>query len=275
MARLDEQDKMVTAGMGGVLAEQEDPTSLRRVLDVGCGTGGWLLETAKHYPRIERLVGADISSKMMEYAREKAKAQSLEGRVAFQTMDALRVLEFPDAYFDLVNQRFGVSWVRTWDWKKLLLEYQRVTRPGGIIRMTEASVSYESSSPALTRLNELLQETFYRSGRLFTDSPEGLTGELVGLLRVHGITDVKSRVHAIVHHAGTPSGQGLYEDIARLFRVSLPFMQKWIKIPGDYEEIYQQALREMQEPGFVARGYPLTVWGIRSYGPVPLMRGLM
>ena len=33
------QDKMLTAEMGGVLPELSDPTQLRRVLDVGCGTG--------------------------------------------------------------------------------------------------------------------------------------------------------------------------------------------------------------------------------------------
>ena len=45
--RLEIQDQMVTAGMGGVLPERADPTVLQRVLDVGCGTGGWLIETAQ------------------------------------------------------------------------------------------------------------------------------------------------------------------------------------------------------------------------------------
>ena len=136
VTRLEIQDKMITAGMGGVLPELADPTSLRRVLDVGCGTGGWLIEMAKIYPTIEKLVGADISGKMMEYARTQAAAQQLDRRVEFQTMDALRMLEFPLSSFDLVNQRLGASWIRHWEWRKLLIEYQRVTRPGGIIRIT-------------------------------------------------------------------------------------------------------------------------------------------
>src|SRR5947207_14236946 len=97
MARLEIQDRMLTAGMGGLLPELADPTSLQRVLDVGCGTGGWLLETARTYPTIERLVGADISNKMLTYARDQAKVQPLAGRVEFHTMDALRILEFPRA----------------------------------------------------------------------------------------------------------------------------------------------------------------------------------
>jgi tRNA G46 methylase TrmB len=56
MIRLMFLDKMITAVMGGPLAEQPDPTSLHRVLDVGCGPGGWILEAAWMYPHVE-LVG--------------------------------------------------------------------------------------------------------------------------------------------------------------------------------------------------------------------------
>ena len=71
--RLEFQDKIVTMGMGGLLPELADPTQLRSVLDVGCGTGGWLMEMAKAYPMIERLVGVDISHKLVMYAREQAE----------------------------------------------------------------------------------------------------------------------------------------------------------------------------------------------------------
>src|SRR5437763_11870767 len=90
MPRLEIQDKMLTAGMGGVLSELANPTSLQRVLDVGCGTGGWLMETAKTYPTIKKLVGGDISGKMVAYAQAQAEGLGLSGRVHFQTMDALR-----------------------------------------------------------------------------------------------------------------------------------------------------------------------------------------
>jgi len=36
---------------------------------------------------------------------------SLGKRVEFLPMDALRILDFPESSFDLVNQRLGVSWV--------------------------------------------------------------------------------------------------------------------------------------------------------------------
>jgi len=74
LTRLQIQDQLVTASMGGVLPEQPNPTIFQRVLDVGCGTGGWLIEVAKTYPSISLLVGVDISSKMLDYARTQAVA---------------------------------------------------------------------------------------------------------------------------------------------------------------------------------------------------------
>ena len=263
MVRLEVQDKMLTTGMGGVLPELTDPASLRRVLDVGCGTGGWLIETARTYLTIEKLVGADISNKIIAHACAQAKSLALDGRVEFRTMDALRILEFPAAYFDLVNQRAGISWLRTWEWRKLLLEYQRVIRPGGIIRVTEANLLIESNSSALTKLSTIGLETFYRSGRLFAPSSDGLTHELARLMTQHGLQDVQTQVHPMVLRAGTPEGQYFYEDTVHFFRVLLPFFQKWTNIPQDYEEIYQQALKEMQMPDFVATWTWVTAWGTR------------
>src|SRR5437773_1718633 len=67
MTRLRIQDQMVTTSMGGVLSEQPDPTIFQSVLDVGCGTGGWLIEAARQYPTMKRLGGVDISAKMLDY----------------------------------------------------------------------------------------------------------------------------------------------------------------------------------------------------------------
>jgi len=251
-----------------------DPMSLRRVLDVGCGTGGWLIEAAKTYPTIKRLVGVDISGKMLAHARTQTEKYQINDRIEFQTTDALRMLEYPPFTFDLVNQRLGYSWIRTWEWPKILLEYQRVTRSGGIIRITEGNVHAECNSPALMKLNSIALETFNRSGRLFTASNDGMTRELVRLMTQHGICDVQTRVHTLVYRAGTETGQHFYQDIMHIFKLFVPFFQKWTNVPDDYQEIYQQALTEMQQPDFEATYTLLTAWGTRSDGTIPRMRGL-
>src|SRR5712691_5008618 len=187
LTRVMIQDRLVTANMGGVLPEQPDPAIFQCVLDVGCGTGGWLMEAAKTYPAMSLLMGVDVSGRMVEYARAQAEAQQISDRVEFCAMDALRMLEFPTDYFDLVNQRFGTSYLRTWDWPKLLHEYQRVTQPGGVIRITESNMITESNSSALIRLNQVFLEAFYAAGHLYTSDSKGEIGEIAGLLHKNGL----------------------------------------------------------------------------------------
>lgn len=261
MTRLQIQGQMITAGMGGVLPEQPRPASLQRVLDVGCGTGDWLLEVARTYPSISHLVGVDVSSTMIQYARAQAAAQHVDSRVQFHVMDALRMLEFPPASFDLVNQRLGMSYLRTWDWPNLLREYRRVTRPRGVIRITECNFP-ASSSAALTRLSDLFIRSLSQAGHLFTpNDTNGVINGLAELLERLGLSNVQTHLYTLEHRAGTAEGQSFYEDVQHMFRILLPFFRKWSHVPDDYEDIYHQALADIQQPGFVATWTLLTVWG--------------
>ena len=262
LTRLRIQDHMLTVGMGGVLSEQPDPSIFRRVLDVGCGTGGWLIEAARTYSNMTRLVGVDVSKRMVEYARSLAETERLSERVQFQTMDALLMLEFPADSFDLVNHRSGQGYLRTWDWPKLLQEYRRVARPRGVIRITEVNFALESGSPALNRLNHLLVQAFSRAGHYFTPEGDGVTSQLARLLEQHGMQNVQTRVYTLEQRAGTPEGEHFYEDARLLYRTIIPFLQKWTRVPDDYQAIYQQALDEMHRPDFVGRVGLLTAWGI-------------
>ncbi len=264
LTRLRLQDDMLTADMGGVLAEQSDPTSFQHVLDVGCGSGGWLIEAARIYAGMSLLVGVDTNSKMIDYARLQVEAQQISERVQFRTMDALRMLEFPPASFDLVNQRFGTSFLRTWDWPKILQEYQRVSRRGGVIRITEFDVISESSSPAHRRLLGLMLEALYQAGHLFTQSHDGMTSQLARLMRQAGLQNVDTRVHKLQYRAGTVQGELFCEDTRHLFRTVEPFLRKWTRVPEDYNDIYQQMLNEMEQPDFTATFPLLTAWGKKS-----------
>jgi ubiquinone/menaquinone biosynthesis C-methylase UbiE len=264
MTRLHIQDQMLTAGMGGVLPEQPDPTIFHRVLDVACGTGDWLIKAAKTYPTMSTLIGVDVSAKMLGYARERAEAEQVNDRVEFRVMDALRMLEFPDEFFDLVNHRFAASFLRTSDWPKLLNEYQRVCKPGAVIRVTEADFIVSTSSPALMRLNEIALQAFYQAGYYFTPNSNTIIKELARLLHQHGVQNVQTRSYLLEHRAGTPEGQLFYEDMRLVYRTMLPFFRKWTQVPDDYETIYQQMLTEMQQPDFVATWELLTAWGTNS-----------
>ncbi len=260
LARLAIQDQALTVAMGGVLPEQPNPMALHRVLDVACGTGGWAIEAAKTYPTMS-LVGIDISQQMIEYACTQAKAHQVNDRVNFRVMDALLILEFPAAFFDLVNLRFGISFLRTWDWPKMLSELLRVTRPGGIVRVTDTQIISQSTSSALLQLFEMMQSALFQAGHLFTQEHTGMTSHLARLLNQYGCQQVQTKAHVMEYRAGTAEGKAFCEDMRLVFQTVRPFIQKWGYASKDYEAIYQQALEQMRQPDFHATWNMLTAWG--------------
>lgn len=261
LSRLLIHDQVVTDGMGGVLAEQADPTLFRSILDVGCGAGAWLIQTAQTYPSITQLVGVDINSRMIAYAREQAEQQGVSDRVEFRVMDVLRKLDFPSDHVDLINQRMGGGFLRTWDWARLLQEFQRVARPGGVIRVVDSDMVGSSNSAAFNRLSELLVQTFYQAGYLFAPEHKGLLNELPRLFQQHGIRNIQTRAQTLEFRGDTPAGRAFVEGATLGMRITLPFVQKWSRLPEDFDEICQQALADMQLPDFVATWSLLTVWG--------------
>lgn len=263
LTRVMLQDQLITMGMGGVLPEQQDQARWKQLLDVGCGSGYWLVETAKTYPNLTTLVGVDVSKTMVDFANKRAEEQQVRDRVRFQVMDAQRMLEFPPNSFDLVNLRFGSSFLRTWDWLKALNEFIRVTKPQGVVRVTEPNI-LECNSPALTTLCQILAQAFYKAGNFFVSQDDGVTCELAHLLTQSGLKQVQSKIHVMHYQAGTPEYQLLYEDLRHSFRNLQPFFSKWTRMPDDYQDIYQRAMHEIQQPDFTASWTFLTAWGAKS-----------
>ncbi len=98
-----------------------------RILEVGVGTGIAL----PFYPRHCNVVGIDLSSRMLEIAKERQEAHGLEN-VALMQMDAGE-MQFPDDSFDTVMAAYVVTAVP--DYRKVVMEMVRVCRCGGRIVM--------------------------------------------------------------------------------------------------------------------------------------------
>jgi ubiquinone/menaquinone biosynthesis C-methylase UbiE len=261
LTRLTIQDQMLTTGMGGVFPEQADAATFRDVLDVGCGTGNWLIQAAQTYPSIRRLIGVDISHHMIGYARSQAQAQQVQKRIEYHVMDALLMLEFPASSLDLVNMRLGGSFLRTWEWPKILQEFQRVIRPGGTLRIVESDLVKESSSPALNKLSQALVQAFHRAGYFFTPQHYGLIEQLPDLFRRFRAEQVQTRLYRLEFCAGTPACAHFIVDMQHIFRTMPPFLRKWGCLPEDYDATCQQACNEMKRPDFIAYWGMFVIWG--------------
>lgn len=97
-----------------------------RVLEVGVGTGLSL----PHYRRDLRVTGIDLSTEMLDRARERVKAQGLAHVDALLEIDA-EATPFPDAAFDAAVAMFVASVVP--NPRRLLAEMRRLVRRGGEI----------------------------------------------------------------------------------------------------------------------------------------------
>lgn len=263
LLRVAEQDRFVTASMGGVWAEQNDPDRFQRVLDIGCGAGGWLIAAAHAYPSLT-LVGIDINPHMLALAQEQAKIQQVAERITFQRMDALQSLAIPDQSFDLVNLRFASSFVRSWEWPRLLREVWRVLRREGVVRLTDEEIIHQSTSPAAMHFCTMLLCAFYCSGHLFAPTSRGLTDHLPVLLKQQGFQQVQVRESALEYRAGTPEGAKYIQDGIYVLHTLRPFVEKWGCVQEDYNAIRQQVLKELAQADFAATWHVWTAWGSKN-----------
>ncbi len=262
IARLIDQDRLITKGMGGLLAEQSDLSRIRRVLDVGCGPGGWALEMAFDYPQIE-VVGFDVSEAMISYARTRAQVQHLNN-AHFYVMDARQPLDFPDNSFDLVNARF-VAFLGPSVWPKLMQEYRRITRPGGIIRLTESEWAI-TNSPAHEKLYGLFYQAMKTVGQSY--SPDGriydITPMLGGFLRSIGCVTTGQVAHVIDFSAGTEDYEGFFRDWMTFAHLIKPFLVK-VKLitQEEVDQLVDQIEVEMRQDNYRGIMFILTAWGVK------------
>jgi phosphatidylethanolamine/phosphatidyl-N-methylethanolamine N-methyltransferase len=116
-----------------------------RILEVGVGTG---INTSM-YPRNCHVTGVDLSSSMLDKARERVAREGLRN-VRLLEMDAQN-LTFPDDSFDIVYAPYLVSVVP--DPVRVAREMRRVCKPGGKIIILN---HFRSANPVLSRLERAI-----------------------------------------------------------------------------------------------------------------------
>ncbi len=111
------------------------PYAPQHILDIATGTGDLAILMAQRL-KPKKVIGADISDKMMEVGRQKVMRRNLQEVISFHHEDCTR-LTFPDASFDAVTASFGIRNFQQLD--VALREMQRVLRPGGHLMLLELS----------------------------------------------------------------------------------------------------------------------------------------
>jgi SAM-dependent methyltransferase len=125
----------------GCLARGAVPIADQQVLDLGCGTGNYMVELLPH---IATITGIDISHDMLDRARAKLSHEIDGGQVVLNNED-VRSLPYEDDSFDAViciqllhHLRDAASdgWA---EHEAVLGEAARVLRPGGVLVLGTSS----------------------------------------------------------------------------------------------------------------------------------------
>ena len=173
------------------------------VLDIGCGVGATPCYIAKRHGC--RVVGVDISAKMIEWSNERAKREGVEDRVEFRVADAQN-LPFEDDLFDVVIGESVTTFLK--DKQRAVSEYVRVTKPEGYVGLNEESWL---KTPPPTELVEYATRTWEINAEI--PASEGWLRLLAG----SGLRDMVVRTYKI--NALRESSQIMryrFEDLSRM-----------------------------------------------------------
>lgn len=111
----------------------------RRVLDVGCGSGGITLFIAERFAPKE-VVGFDVEMPVIEQARRRAGKAGFADRIEF-TQGAPGRLPFPDESFDLVFSKDAM--VHIPDKDAIFADIHRVLKPGGVFAASDWLIAHD------------------------------------------------------------------------------------------------------------------------------------
>jgi SAM-dependent methyltransferase len=141
---------------------REVPSGATSALDIGCGTGAFTRRLAE---RVGRVLGIDLSPRMVEAARARTSAPNVEYRVA----DATR-FPFPPASFDVIA---SIATLHHLPLESMLLECASALRPGGVLLLVDV---HAADGLADLLLNPLAMFTVgllrLRAGRGLVNPPE-------------------------------------------------------------------------------------------------------
>lgn len=179
------------------------PASATAVLEIGCGTGRNLIAAARRWPDA-RFFGYDVSSVMLEHARQSVNRAGLDGRIALAQGDACAFDPrgaFNTARFERIYFSYVLSMIPAW--REALAAATDLLEPGASLHIADFGDQRELGGFSRSVLNNWLA--------MFHVKPRTeLESELEGLAAARGLVMSCEQIY------------GGYAVVARLSRSVAP-----------------------------------------------------
>jgi SAM-dependent methyltransferase len=152
------------------------PEHFGKALEIGCGTGGFARLLAK---RSEKVLGVDLSPKMLEIARERSREYR---NIDFQELDVLS-WGMPVERFDCIA---SIATLHHLPFEEMLVKLKKALKPGGTLLVLDL---YEGEKGVANLLSELLAVALHNSLNLAKTGKLRKSPEARAAWDEHGRTD--------------------------------------------------------------------------------------
>lgn len=247
---------------GRLHPEQIAVNTMQSVLDLGCGTGEWIFDLARRYPKL-RIYGIDSDEEALHQAKVRRNTSSLR-QVELRQMNLLQGLPIPDASVDFVHIRHLARYMKPQAWHPMIQEGVRVLRPCGWLNIVELELC-EISSPACLALHRAMLQARAKLGRSLdvTGSTLGVLQRLYAMLLQAGLYDVGYDIFTV--DVGAMSGDIAYhflsEIVSRAFIVKPLVVQQGVVENAAFDALVEQAQIELQAPDLCGWAILLSAYG--------------
>ncbi|KAI9249285.1 S-adenosyl-L-methionine-dependent methyltransferase [Sporodiniella umbellata] len=197
-----------------------------QVLDIACGPhASWLSDMAFDFPQCE-FYGIDMTAPDFS---DSVDAIHRPKNIHIDTDDLLKPLPYAEDRFDFVHQRMGYLIYPQEKIEAMLLDFWRITKPGGWIELIEPDVQAKRAGPLFTLLNQAHNKLVY------SHRGKHLQGKyLVDHMKQLGLEQVSSDYGSIPCCWGGYLGKMVYENCLMYFENLGPSLHPFLLLSEEY-----------------------------------------
>ncbi|MHB8596360.1 MAG: class I SAM-dependent methyltransferase [Ktedonobacteraceae bacterium] len=206
------------------------------ILDVGCGTGRWMIEMAQEFSQA-KLNGIDLK-------HPEGEATLFPHNSHFHAGNILNGLPFEESFFDFVHQRFFIFAIPQMQWQQLVNELVRVTRRGGWVELIEVNPTFQHMGPATERVLRLVVQSAQQLGLDPTISQRiGTLLSTAGLKRV----GTSTQLVPVGNWGGQLGTMAIADMLAIVQGMKPPVVAQTQTTPEEFDRLTIQMAEEVEE----------------------------